>query len=259
MLVDPDGYARPVDPDAVASLFAALPTKPKWVILNACYSRVLAAKLAEHVECVIGMSRAIGDAAALRFAEGFYRAIAYGNNARTAFDLGCARSAWPACPTRSCRTSRPAGRSTPRMSAEPDIPRNWLDVEPGTGSGRLGGLLFTLVRHQPATARHPRHRVGVRLASDDQQLHYGTCHVAVPRSHRIGSVGSPFSKRWLTCTDDLLRLVRLERLAEADFWTGVPPRRWPTGETLTKTAVVFVHGFNVNFNDAACRDRTDRV
>lgn len=90
VLVDQSGTANPVDADAIVGLFAALPSKPRCVVLNACYSRTLATKLAAHVESVVGMSRAIGDAAALRFSEGFYRGIAYGNDARTAFDLGCA-------------------------------------------------------------------------------------------------------------------------------------------------------------------------
>lgn len=75
--------------DAVARLFAVLPTKPRCVVLNACYSDDLAAKLVDHVECVVGMTRAIGDTAALRFSEGFYRALSYGHDFKAAFDLGC--------------------------------------------------------------------------------------------------------------------------------------------------------------------------
>jgi hypothetical protein len=215
VLVDPDGSARPVDPDAVAGLFAALPTKPKSVILNACYSRVLAAKLAEHVECVIGMSRAIGDAAALRFAEGFYRAIAYGNEVRTAFDLGCAQVGLAGLPDAVVPHFTTRAGDYAALPREPDVSRGSYDVARGLDEDgtRLYQLWFGTNR-RPVDPLDPASGFG---SVDDEKLHYGTCQVSVPKWHWIGSVGSPFWKRWLTWTDDRLTLVRLERVLEADF------------------------------------------
>lgn len=39
--------------------------------------------------CVVGMSRDLGDDAALQFASGFYQALGYRRNIQTAFDVGC--------------------------------------------------------------------------------------------------------------------------------------------------------------------------
>ena len=47
------------------------------IVLNACYSQRQATALAKVVPHVVGMARAVGDDAALRFAGGFYRTLAF--------------------------------------------------------------------------------------------------------------------------------------------------------------------------------------
>ena len=58
-------------------------------MLNACYSELQAKAIAKHIDCVIGMSIAIGDSAAINFAIAFYQALGYGRDVRAAFELGC--------------------------------------------------------------------------------------------------------------------------------------------------------------------------
>ncbi|MBA2682036.1 MAG: hypothetical protein H0U76_27020 [Ktedonobacteraceae bacterium] len=58
------------------------------VVFNACYSQQQTEAIATYIDCVIGMSQAIGDAAAVSFAVAFYQALGYGRNVKTAFDLG---------------------------------------------------------------------------------------------------------------------------------------------------------------------------
>ncbi len=53
---------------------------------------------------------------------------------------------------------------------------------------------------------------------DDERLHYGTCVVSIPKSHKVGSVGSPWWLRWLRRTDDRLKLIGLEGMSDAKFW-----------------------------------------
>ena len=234
VLVDPTGTARPVDADAISRLFAALPTKPKCVVLNACYSRVLATKLAVHVEFVVGMSRAIGDSAAPRFSEGFYRGIAYGNDSRTAFDLGCAQVGLAGLPDAVVPHFTTRGTDHVALPEALEISRDRPDVDrgPAQDGPRLYPLWFGTNR-RPLDRLDPASGFGL---GDDQRLHYGTCQVAVPRSHKIGSIGSPFWKRWLSCTDDRLRLVRVEHQAEDDFWEGVRGALSEWG-SIPKTAV----------------------
>ena len=48
-------------------------------------------------------------------------------------------------------------------------------------------------------------------SSRHNQTHYGTCEVAIPKSHKIGSIGSPLWKRIATLTDDRLKLQENRR------------------------------------------------
>ncbi len=89
VMEDDTGNALPVSVGALADLFAIAGGSVRCVVFNACYSQTQAEAVAEHVESVVGTSRAIGDTAAIAFAAGFYRALGYGRSVATAFDLGC--------------------------------------------------------------------------------------------------------------------------------------------------------------------------
>jgi len=69
---------------------------------------------------------------------------------------------------------------------------------------------------------------------------------------RFGSVGSPWWKRAVTLTDDRLRLLTVERATEDAFWQSVAESLAACPEE-ERDAVVFVHGFNVDFQEAAMR------
>jgi WD40 repeat protein len=55
---------------------SAAPTV-RLAVLNACFSEAVANELRGEVDCVVGMSAAIGDEAARAFSVGFYRALGY--------------------------------------------------------------------------------------------------------------------------------------------------------------------------------------
>ena len=58
------------------------------MVLNACYSENQARAIVETIDFVVGMSDAIDDRAARRFAVAFYRGLGFGRSLRLAFDLG---------------------------------------------------------------------------------------------------------------------------------------------------------------------------
>jgi non-canonical purine NTP pyrophosphatase (RdgB/HAM1 family) len=89
ILEDNTGKSHPVSPRAMSNLFSVLKDNIKCVVLNACYSESQAQAVAKHIDCVVGMSKAIGDRSAIAFAASFYQALAYGRDMKTAFDLGC--------------------------------------------------------------------------------------------------------------------------------------------------------------------------
>ncbi len=88
ILEDTFGNSQPVSTRALSQLFAILKGNIRCVVLNACYSEAQAQAIAEHIDCVIGMSQAIGDVASLNFAKSFYQALGYARDIHTAYLLG---------------------------------------------------------------------------------------------------------------------------------------------------------------------------
>lgn len=85
-----------------------------------------------------------------------------------------------------------------------------------------------------------------------QDIHYGTCEVVIPKSHNFGSIGSSWWKRWMPGSDGWLRLIRTQRLAEPDFWADIR-HEIGTQEGSERHSMVFLHGYNVSFEQAAIR------
>jgi hypothetical protein len=83
------GQSTAVSSAALKRLFAALKGDIRCVVLNACFSEVQARAIVEVIGCVVGMGAAITDEAAISFAAGFYQALGFGRDIRTAFELGC--------------------------------------------------------------------------------------------------------------------------------------------------------------------------
>lgn len=86
---DETGSPKLVDTEALAGLFQLFSGQVKCVVLNACYSEVQAQAIAQHIPCVIGMKKAIGDQAAIEFAVGFYDALGAEKSYEFAYKLGC--------------------------------------------------------------------------------------------------------------------------------------------------------------------------
>lgn len=83
-------------------------------------------------------------------------------------------------------------------------------------------------------------------------MHYGTCRVAIPESHRIGSIGSSWWKRLITRTDDRLKVLTLTTMIDAAYWQAIADEL-RARQSDERDAVVFVHGYNVSFQEAALR------
>ncbi len=86
---DKNGRPKPVTGRALARLFKRLSDQVSCVLLNACHSEIQAKAIAQHIETVIGMSQAVGDQAAVKFATGFYDALGAGRDVDFAYDWGC--------------------------------------------------------------------------------------------------------------------------------------------------------------------------
>lgn len=86
---DTTGQAKLISSEALADLFKLFSNCVECVILNACYSKIQAEAIAQHIDYVIGMSQSIGDRAAIEFTVGFYNALGAGESIDFAYELGC--------------------------------------------------------------------------------------------------------------------------------------------------------------------------
>ena len=88
--------------------------------------------------------------------------------------------------------------------------------------------------------------------SPDEAMNFGTCKVSIPRDHRKGELDSP--KWWkLRFRQDPNRdVVLLSVLASSErkFFSELAS---DVNSTTEKKAFVFIHGYNVTFEDAARR------
>jgi hypothetical protein len=85
-----DGGAQLVSTAAIEQTFGAAGASVRLVVLNACFSAAQADALLAQVDCVVGMSGAIGDDAARHFAIGFYGGLGECESVAAAYRQGCA-------------------------------------------------------------------------------------------------------------------------------------------------------------------------
>ena len=125
VLDDGKGRAKLVSGRALTRLFKQFPTI-ECVLLNACYSETQAKALMAQVPYVIGMNRAIGDEAAVKFAMGFYDALGYGRTYPQAYEFGLSAIDLEDIPETATPVLKVKGKpSPPSPKPQPDnIDRN---------------------------------------------------------------------------------------------------------------------------------------
>ena len=78
-----------VSTESLARLFKLFKDTIECVVFNACYSEAQAEAIHQHIDCLVGMNKAIGDRAAIEFAVGFYDALGAGKSYEVAYEFGC--------------------------------------------------------------------------------------------------------------------------------------------------------------------------
>ncbi len=149
----------------------------------------------------------------------------------TAVDFSETRTYDPA-PPRAIRSERPAAT-----------------VEcPAEFSGTCYPVWFGTNR-KPIYADDPSKGYGGQFS---ETMHFGKRIVFIPDSHRAGELGSPLWKRIFTGRDDRIRLAAGSELSEDGFRREIREflaRLDPADQNI----LVFIHGFNTSFDDAARR------
>ncbi len=241
LLTNEHNESQPVTPSAFAKLFAILGEKGEkieCVVLNCCFSLEMAEALEQHVRCTIGMNSKIDDRSAVTFSGGFYRGLAFGKGYYQAFKLGCNEIELSNLP-------------------DADVPK-FNSIDPTIYDSKPKYVNRSLPTLYPVWYGTNRKLVAPKDISQgfggerDSQIHYGYCQVSVPESHEIGSTGSKWWKRLLQGSDDRLTLDRssLQLLDEINFFGSIKSALQER-ELDERSALVFIHGFNVSFESAA--------
>ena len=87
---DENGTPFDMHPEGLAKLVALQKNTLRLIVLNACYSNELVARLVDHIDCVIGMTDAVSDDAAILFAQSFYSTLFDGHTIAESFDTAAA-------------------------------------------------------------------------------------------------------------------------------------------------------------------------
>jgi esterase/lipase superfamily enzyme len=85
-----------------------------------------------------------------------------------------------------------------------------------------------------------------------QGLQYGACEISIPKLHKTGKLESPSFMR-LEFFSDPKKHIRLQQTWKYSEQTFVEEVSASIKKSSTKDAFVFVHGYNVSFEDAARR------
>ena len=100
-------------------------------------------------------------------------------------------------------------------------------------------------------------RSGSFTSELSERLRFGDCRVAIPRSHKFGSLGSPLSirvfQRVTTGSDDALRIVQRSGWAFDVGPTGFVNALRASLRQKSDQILVYLHGYNVSFEDAILR------
>lgn len=86
----------------------------------------------------------------------------------------------------------------------------------------------------------------------DDKLHYGSANIYIPESHKFGSIGSSLVVRMATFTDDRLKLESAAPLSKEDF-NGRIRTIMQANEQGQRQILVYIHGYNTSFEEAAKR------
>ncbi|MBN2022394.1 MAG: alpha/beta hydrolase [Pirellulales bacterium] len=127
-----------------------------------------------------------------------------------------------------------------------------IPPRPGSVRHQLAHWEYTVwygTNRKPIDASDPSKGYG---SERDQTTHYGSCKVAIPESHRFGSIDDSWWRRCLRIERGRLFVRSRAELAREVFWSTVRDEiaSHPEDE---RQSLVFLHGYNVEFDEAAKR------
>ena len=163
--------------------------------------------------------------------------------------------AQPPSPVGGAGRRRPLPEPMMGNAPPPTGPPLTSSAPPATPSPKLDeDADYTLVRVFYGTDRR---RTGARAASKfygagHGELELGTCEVSIPKSHQQGHMESP-SWWHLEFSEDETRHIMLRKVEPLDAGKFYTSFRSELDAARSRDVFVFVHGYNVSFEDSARR------
>ena len=123
-------------------------------------------------------------------------------------------------------------------------------------NNRLGQDGFTLLRVFYGTSREDSGETAnlkeryTHRRNRSEQISYGTANVSIPHDHQMGELESPYPY-FPENPENHVALLQLEALSKDQFLDKIRENLQEYSDE--KQALIFIHGFNVTFEDAARR------
>jgi esterase/lipase superfamily enzyme len=132
--------------------------------------------------------------------------------------------------------------------------RPTLGRVPVSGPLSAGAADFAVTRVLFATDRNLSGDVspGRMFGSERSELSYGACQVSIPRDHRMGHLETPSLWKLQIQSDPKkhVTLMAVEQVSREQLLAEIVSR---VADSHSRSALLFVHGYNVTFEDAARR------
>lgn len=139
------------------------------------------------------------------------------------------------------------GRVAVNQSTNSDSSTTWIDMSLKDVSGYRG------VRVSFATDR--QYEISdkkISFGSEPGNVSYGYCYVSIPPSHKIGAIESPSIYK-LEFRENPEKHVMIQETKLQPYDEFIKDLSWLSSRSNSGNAFVFIHGFNVGFDDAAKR------
>lgn len=115
-------------------------------------------------------------------------------------------------------------------------------------TGGLGAMSVLI----PANTKPDEADTSVAYNAERGKLEMGTCNVSIPKTHKLAELESPSIFR-LEISEDTAKHIVLLKVDPLEEDVFVDKLRERVQESEGQEAIVFIHGYNVTFEDAARR------
>ena len=147
-------------------------------------------------------------------------------------------------------------QSTPRMAEVQNFASSGDESTKNAGkkATRIQKVFYGTNR-KPTGKKHLSEYFGGERSPNESPVSYGICEVSIPLSHKKGGIESPFlSLKFLEDPKKHILVTKISPISAKKLFSTINKQLSANSDEGTnKDAVVFVHGFNVTFDDAAKR------